>query len=369
MGERKGFYVTFDKLCDYNLIKQRTLWKFDKNEVDLSTLDFSHKRQFLSLLGSDTSVFPLELYCDYEVYNNRYTIVRHMHELKTIIEDIKKRTDDVMKSEHTNYDNIDVYRLKTLHNKLYSKKKKHTTYYYANMFEVYKFFNCMIHIVNYGNKKDIENLITICKQIDMETRGSKMFSDCFRLISIAFDDGGDDTRCSVAIIPFIKNPKHEIGKCDFEIVLVETFFGRMMRKREERVLPTMLSGYVSKKEYGTYKNGLYWKRAFKKTVQKEVSEELSVNINEYQIFPLIKRVVNAGDFNKEIFVYGVELTEKNVDEICKRKMICQETTKIDVVSPQHFVYINERTGWRGDSGFRKTIIEKLYKELYVPNAW
>jgi len=357
----KKFYVRFDKTKDRDLIQSKTMWSFDKNDIDLSIYDFSKERNYLKLLGSDTTVFPLELYCDYNTYTHRHTIIRHTNELKKTVNTIENLSKE--------YD-IDFSKLRIFHEKLYSRKKRQTIHYDENMNEVYRFFNSILYVINYGDEQHYESLINMCKMIDIETDNKlHMFEECFRLISIVFDDCNDDTSNAVAIIPFIRNKKHEIGKCNFDLVLAETFFGSVMRKRDERAMSTMISGYISKSEYEKYKSGLYWKHVLKETVKKEMKEELSTIISDRQIIPLIKRVINSGDFNKEVFVFGVDLTPKNMEEIKTRKMICEETTKIEAVNVYHFVHVNERTGWRGDAGFRKSIIEKLYKELYVPNAW
>ena len=111
------FYVRFDKTKDRDLIQSKTMWAFDKKDIDLSIYDFSKERNYLKLLGSDTTVFPLELYCDYNTYTHRHTIIRHTNELKKMVNTIENLSKE--------YD-IDLSKLRIFHEKLYSRKKRQT---------------------------------------------------------------------------------------------------------------------------------------------------------------------------------------------------------------------------------------------------
>lgn len=361
------FHVVFDRKKDEAMIKTRDLWRFEEEKVDISNEDFSTKREFLKLVGGENTQYPLELFCKVEHFIRRDIFINYLPNIEMIVNDI---------SDAPEVSEIDVDKLKRFHDKMYNTKKRNTMLYDENMIDIYNFFNYMIYIVNYGNKSCIEKMINLCKLIDVKSKKEmRMFQECFRLISVAFDDCGQDTNCSVALIPFIENENHVDGKCDLEILLVETFFGNTLKQRGMNTT-TMLSGYGSKteydaylREYDMYRGRVNWAPLFMNTVKKEMYEETSAVIEENQVIPLMIKKLRYSGFSKDVFVYGVKLTKKNLEEIRSRAMICEETTRISAVTPEHFVHKTNRSGWRDDTGFRKNVAEELYKKVYLPNVW
>lgn len=356
------YFVKFDRNPEKSRVDKisrcENIWEFNQTDIKIDDKPICERLK-LKLLGSN-ELFPIEIFC-YDYHTRCYDCMMKFHvNINNIVNEIHKRTNMIV-------DDINIENLKIIHNKIHDKTRKISSQFNEKIYDIYTIFNKFLYIVNYGNTNDIKNLVDICSMIDKLTcNETKLFNECFRLISISNSEDIDDyTGISIAIIPYVRTRKTDEDICDFNLMLVETFFGDNLRRKKSKYSGTILSGYATCPEYISYRNGKNWESAFMNTVKRELFEETSAVIDYEQIVPIMKRKVRYTDIEKDIFIFGVELSEKNIDEIKNREMYCEETTKIDLVNSYWFVYQTHKHGWRDQDGLRKTIVEKIYRHIHV----